>query len=550
MIKKITSLLLALSLFACSEDNFLQEEPIGELSPEQILAPENIEGVITSTYSVLNGQIDEASNAYNSPASNWSFGDVLSDDAYKGGGGTGDQNGIHQLEIYNTDPSILDVQRKWLALYEGVKRANQSIRLLNRSQEFDETLKAQRIGEMRFLRGHFYFELKKIYNKIPYIDESAEQIEDYYVSNTSLSSEQLWQKIEEDFAAAFGALPESQEEPARPSKWAAKAYLAKTYLYQEKWQEASNAADEVINSGVYSLKDNFRDVFLPENDNGSEIIFAVQHSINDGSPSNYNGSIGDRLAAPGGPMYPQYGFHRPSQNLVNAFKTDENGLPLLDNVEVREDDNLDVRIDHTLARPGVPYLDLGINYDASWARDLATYGPYGTKKRMVSANSIHYLQVWPYVNALNYYVIRYADLLLWKAEAAIELGDLESGRSYINQVRARAMNSETVKNLEGTADAANYQMSTYDNPFTSYEDAIEALRTERRLEFAQEGHRFFDLVRWGIAAQVINNYLEVEKTRRSHLSGASFTQGKHEYMPIPQSQIDLGRELIEQNDGY
>ncbi|MEM9832013.1 MAG: RagB/SusD family nutrient uptake outer membrane protein [Bacteroidota bacterium] len=548
--KKILILFICLALGACSEDNFLQEETVGELTPEQALSPENVEGVIISAYSILNGQIDQATNAFNSPASNWSFGDVLSDDAYKGGGGTGDQNQIHQMEIYNTDPTIIDVQRKWLALYEGVNRANQAIRLLKASEEFDTELKSKRIGEMRFLRGHFYFELKKIYNQIPYIDETAESLEDYNVSNTALSSEQLWQKVEEDFQAAFTALPDEQADPGRATKWAAQSYLTKTYVFQEKWTEASAAADEVINSGQYSLMDNFRDVFLPENDNGSEIIFAIQHSINDGSPRNFNGGIGDRLAPPGGPFYPQYGFHRPTQNLINAHKTDADGLPILDNVDVTEDDFVDPRLDHTTARPGIPYLDLDSLYQENWARDLATYGPYSPKKRVVSANSSSYLPVWPYVNALNYYIIRYADLLLWKAEAAIELGDLETGRQYINQVRERAMNSEYVMMLDGSSTAANYRVQPYAS-LASYDEAITALRTERRLELAHEGHRFFDLVRWGIATEVINDYLEVERTRRTHLAGAQFEAGKHEYMPIPQAQIDLvGIDLIEQNPGY
>ncbi|MGD1892629.1 MAG: RagB/SusD family nutrient uptake outer membrane protein [Cyclobacteriaceae bacterium] len=548
--KKIFILFISVALGACSEDNFLQEEPIGELSPEQALDPANVEGVIISAYSILNGQIDQATNAFNSPASNWSFGDVLSDDAYKGGCGTGDQNQIHQMEIYNTDPTIIDVQRKWLALYEGVNRANQSIRLLNASEAFDAELKAQRLGEMRFLRGHFYFELKKIYNQIPYLDETAESLEDYNVSNTALSSEQLWQKIEEDFQAAFTALPDEQTDPGRPTKMAAQAYLTKTYVFQEKWTEASAAADEVINSGQYSLMENFRDVFLPENDNGSEVIFAIQHSINDGSPRNFNGGIGDRLAPPGGPFYPQYGFHRPTQNLINAYKTNADGLPVLDNVDVTEDDFVDPRLDHTTARPGIPYLDLDSLYRESWARDLATYGPYGPKKRVVSANSSSYLPVWPFVNALNYYVIRYADLLLWKAEAAIELGDLETGRQYINQVRERTMNSEYVMMMDGSAPAANYLIQPH-NSFADYDEAITALRTERRLELAHEGHRFFDLVRWGIAAEVINDYLEVERTRRTHLAGAQFEAGKHEYMPIPQAQVDLvGTDLIDQNPGY
>jgi hypothetical protein len=548
--KKLIFLLTLCFALACSEDDFLNEEPIGELSPGQVLEQENLESVIVSAYSILNGQMDQATNAFNSPASNWSFGDVLSDDAYKGGGGTGDQNQIHQMEIFNTDPSIIDVERKWLALYEGVKRANQAIRLLNQSDDFEESLKAQRIAEMRFLRGHFYFELKKIYHQIPYIDENATSPEDYYVSNTELSNEELWDKIEADFMAAYDALPEDQEEPARPTKMAAMAYLTKVYVFQEKWNEASTAADEVINSGKYRLMDNFRDVFLPENDNGPEVIFAVQHTINDGSPRNFNGSIGDRLTAPGGPFYPQYGFHRPTQNLVNAYKTNDLGLPLIDNVNLESDDPVDVRIDHTLARPGIPYLDLGVNYEANWAREAAVYGPFSPKKRVVSANSPDYLQVWPYVNALNYYVIRYADLLLWKAEAAIELGDLEAGRQYINLVRERAMNSATVKTIDGSGDAANYAMSIYEQAFANYDEAIAALRTERRLELAHEGHRFFDLVRWDVATEVMNEYLEVERQRHSHLAGATFVAGKHEYMPIPQSQIDLGRGLIEQNDNY
>ena len=457
---------------------------------------------------------------------------------------------IHSMEIFTTNPNLRDIERKWLALYEGVNRANQAIRLLNESDNFDANLKGLRLAEMRFLRGHFYFELKKIFNKIPYVDETAVTSDDFVVSNTDLSSEQLWQKIEEDFEAAYAVLPISQQEPGRPTKMAAKAYLAKTFLFQGKWAEAEAAADEVIQSNQYELFENFRDVFLPENDNGKEIVFAVQHSINDGSPRNYNGSIGDRLNPPGGPRYPQYGFHRPTQNLVNAFKTDAEGLPVLDNVNVTESDNLDPRIDHTIARPGIPYLDLGIVYEETWARDLATYGPYGPKKRVVSANSDHYLKVWPYVTALNYYVIRYADVLLWKAEAAIEQDKLEIGREYINMVRERARDSEYVKNLEGTADGANYNLEIYQQPFANKALALEALRTERRLEFAEEGHRFFDLVRWGIAADVMNDYLAVERNRRTHLSGANFVEGKNEYFPLPQSQVDLGRGLIEQNNQY
>jgi hypothetical protein len=544
------SALISLVLVSSCGKDFLKEVPVAELSPDQVLKPENVEAVVISAYSILNGQYDDASSAYNSPASNWSFGDVVSDDAYKGGGGTGDQNGIHLMEIFQTNPTIVDVEKKWLALYEGVKRANLAIRLLDKSKDFYPDLKKERIGEMRFLRGHFYFELKKMYNRVPYIDETADKPEDYYVSNTKLSSDELWGKIEDDFKAAFEVLPETQKDPGRATKWAAEAYLCKTYIFEKKWKEAGIAADAVINSKKYHLLDNSPDVFLPQNDNGPDIIFAIQYSINDGSPNNYNGSIGDRLVAPGGPFYALYGFHRPSQNLVNAFKTDSNGLPVEDNVRLKRSDYVDPRLDYTVGRPGIPYLDLGINYDSTWERDVATYGPYAPKKRMLSAKSPYYLNIWPYVSAVNYYIIRYADVLLWKAEAAIETHDLETGRKYINMIRERAKNSQYVKTLDGSSYAANYRIDIYEQPFKDYKAAIFALRTERRLEFALEGHRFFDLVRWGIADSVMNNYLSSESVFRTVLAGAKFIKGKNEYYPIPQSEVDLGQGKITQNPGY
>ncbi|NKI27601.1 RagB/SusD family nutrient uptake outer membrane protein [Arenibacter sp. 6A1] len=550
--KKIIFALSMLGIFITScSDEFLEKEPFGELTDQQVVMPENIEPLAISAYSILNGQGNEASNAFNSPASNWSFGDVLSDDAYKGGGGTGDQNQIHRMEIYTTDSQIKDVEQKWSVLYEGVNRANTVLKALKNTTEFDESIKNQRIAEMRFLRGHFYFELKKIYNRISFIDEDGN-----YFSNTMITPEEVWEKIEEDFTAAFNVLPNTQTDAGRPTKWAAKAYLCKTYIFQQKWTEANTAADEVITNGGYSLMTNFNEVFLPENDNGPEVVFAIQYSINDGSPSNYNGSIGDRLMPPGGPRYPQYGFLRPSQNLVNAYKTNALGAPLLDNIDVTATDNVDPRLDIIVGRPGIPYKDLGINYEENWARDLATYGPYGPKKRVISANDPNYLPSWPYVTAANYYIIRYADVLLWKAEAAIALGNLEEGRIYINMVRERAQNGAYIQNLDGTGDAANYLIATYDTPFGSLEAAVTALRTERRLEMAHEGHRFFDLVRWGIAAEVINTYLEKEKIARGYLTGATFVKGKHEYMPIPQGQIDSGgtddngKPLTTQNPGY
>lgn len=540
---------IIISINACSDD-YLEEVTYGEVSPSEMTKPENVERAIIAAYSVLNGQFDGASNAYNSPASNWSFGDVVSDDAYKGGGGTGDQNNIHQMEIFNTLPTTIDVERKWMALFEGVKRVNEAMRLLAASVEFDADLKVQRKAELHFLRGHFYFELKKIYNHIPYIDETAETVDDYAKSNTEFTSEELWGKIEDDFLAAYNVLPPVQEDTGRPTKIAAKTYLAKTYLFQEKWQLAFDATTEVVNSN-YGLMEDFQELFLPENDNNKEIIFAVQHSINDDQPSNYNGSIGDRLLEPGGPFYSQYGFHRPSQNLVNAYKVTIDGLPARSNENLTESDPVDPRIDITMGRPGVPYKDLGVLYEANWARDLATYGEFSPKKRIVSANSDFHLEVWPYVSALNYYIIRFGEVLLWRAEAAVEIGQLEVARSLVNEIRLRAKNSAYVKTLDGGTDAANYSIGLYTSGWTDKQQARKAVHLESRLELALEGHRFFNLVRWDKADEVINNYLQVEKTRRSHLSNASFIEGKNEYWPIPQAYIDgVDDGLVTQNNGY
>lgn len=543
--KKIIYMAASMLLMLSCSDSFLSEKPVGEFSPEQAEDDKNIEGIVVAAYAVLDGVY--LSDGINSGCSNWQFGDVVSDDAYKGGGGTGDQNQIHLIEIFKSNPTLVDFEAKWLALYEGVKRCNQAIRRLEASSL---EKKEQRLAEMRFLRAHYYFNLKIIYNRIPWVDETVADPSEYaHISNMEFTSEQLWEMILSDFEAAYQVLPKSQIEYGRPTKMAARAYMAKIYLYQSKWQECLQACDEVIGSGNYALLPNFRDVFLPENDNSAEIIFAVQCSINDGSSSDNNGNRGDRLLPPGGP-YPLYGFLRPTQNLVNAYKTDMNGLPLSDGQNVSETDYVDPRLDHTLARPNIPFLDLGQLYD--WTpREASVYGPYSPKKRLVSLKSTYYSPIWPYLNALNFYIIRYADVLLWRAEAAIETGDLETGRTYINTVRNRAKNSEYVKTLDGTKAAANYKVDTYPTPFQSKDDAIRTLRTERRLEMAHEGIRFFDLVRWGVADQVINTYLDKEKTFRSHLQNAHFTKGVNEYFPIPQSMIDIcGEEVIKQNPGY
>lgn len=555
-IYKLIAFIVIITFGAC--DEFLEELPQGSLSEEQLVnSEEGVEALVIAAYSTLNGQIDNASNAFNSPATNWSFGDVVADDAYKGGGGVGDQNNIHLMEIFSTNAGIIDLERKWLASYEGVSRTNAAIRAIRDFEGWEQSQKDLRVAEMRLLRGHFYFDLKKIYNLIPFIDESLITSEEIRaVSNRELTSDELWAKIEEDFIFARNTLPDVQEQVGRATKGSANAYLAKTYIFQEKWEAAIDAADLVINSPAgYGLLTNFLNVFEPEFNNSEESVFAVQYSINDGAGNNgYNGSIGDRLINPGGPFFAIRGFLRPTQNLINAYKTDANGLPLFDtfnNADLTDTDPVDPRLDHTVGRPGIPYLELPEVYDASWARDPDVYGPYSPKKRVVPFTKPEFtLTIWPFSHAMNYMVIRFADVLLWKAEALIETEGLEEARAIINQVRRRARDGEMVMKLDGSGPAANYFMDEYTTMWTDVDLARTALRFERRLEFAHEGHRFFDLVRWDVAEEVMNAYIAVEKSKRTYLSEAQFQAGKHEYFPIPRNQIDLSGGLLEQNPGY
>ena len=189
--KKIFYFAASVLMMCACADSFLSEEPVGEFLPGQVESEENIEGIVTGAYAVLDGYY--ASDAINSGCSNWQFGDVVSDDAYKGGGGTGDQNQIHLMEIFNANPTGIDFEARWAALYEGIKRCNQAIRLLNGSEVKN---KEQRLAEMRFLRGHYYFNLKIIYNQIPWIDETLVDPNEYNKkSNIEFSSDQLWEKI-------------------------------------------------------------------------------------------------------------------------------------------------------------------------------------------------------------------------------------------------------------------------------------------------------------------------------------------------------------------
>jgi hypothetical protein len=290
-------------------------------------------------------------------------------------------------------------------------------------------------------------------------------------------------------------------------------------------------------------------------------------SVNDGSQGGRNGNRGNVLNYPYTGPWNCCGFEQPSQNLVNAFKTTPTGLPMLDTfneVDVKNDEglnatapftpydgSLDPRLDHTVGRRGIPYLDHGIHSGKPWIRDQVYAGPYSPKKMVATKGFYHATNR---NNSNNYRIIRLAHVLLWRAEVAVEENDLEKARTLINQVRTRAANPAGFVKMPNGSPAANYVINTYQTPFANQAEARKALRFENRLEFGMEGHRFFDLVRWGIAEQILNAYLAKEKQKRIYLQGATFTKGRNEYFPIPLPEIINstvgGKETLTQNTGY
>lgn len=561
--RSIFAVALCVITFRC--DSFLDIVPKGELSESSIVTTEaGVEGVLIGVYSMLHGQYNEITDAYRCGPSNWTFGDVCSGDAYKGSSGISDGADIHLMETFAADGTILSSLRKWEACYEGVSRANRAINVINSFEGWTDEKKQQRIGEARLLRGHFYFELKKIFNRIQYVDETMSPVQLRATSNLDLTSDDVWQKIEEDFIFAASVLPSTQDQIGRLTSGAANGYLTKAYIFQQQWDKAIAAADKVIASSIYKLIEDYQEVFLQHLDaNGkdycAECLFDVQHSLDQGLQSyttdvgatyGWDGNVGDRLSGLGGPYPRVYGFLRPSQNLVNAFKTDANGLPLLDtfnNSDLNELEAVDPRLDHTVGRPGIPFLDAGI-YDESWTRGVSTYGPYSPKKKLYLLHSDQFMNVPYYSSNENFCVMRYADLLLMKAEALIELGKLDEARDIVNTIRRRAKTGKYVLKDDGQP-AANYKIEEYVSwPDVDY--ARKALKMERRLELATEGQRFFDLVRWGVAANVLNEYIRVERTKRTYLFNSVFQKDKHEYFPIPDSEITISEERIKQNPGY
>lgn len=584
-LKNIFTIALAgLALSACSDD-FLENKPQGSLSDGNMNDPSAVDLLVNGAYATFGCRYADSNDPHLFPVTNWSYGEVRADNAYKGGGGETDLWEIHDMETSRIQPNNGFLDGKWFNVYCGISRCNSAIRALRKVDESQNKNKASRIAEVRVIRDHWYFELVRLFNRIPYMDIDLPENDYTSVRNDEFTRDEHLDRIANDLLEAANDLPDSQSEIGRINRRIALAYAAKVKLYQAYEQDPQTNAVTGINrillqevvdliDGIqgYDLLADFQQLDLLEYENGPESVFAIQFSKDDGSSGvgriNWSMLL-NSMTGPGCPWQGD-GFFLPSQDLINAYQTDADGLPVFDYQNRPDygkvvfdsnggyslgntDGNVDPRLDFITGRPTIRYKTFEERACGLWVRNSDVYGYNNTKRFWLSPESKDAEQGWPWgASALNWQIIRYADLLLYKAEALIELGGngLEEARTLINRVRARAMNSSYVKDFDDPSkDAANYKIGLYPAAGWTQDYARQALRTEMRLEKAMEGERFFDLVRWGIAKETMNNFFAAEKDNRIYYQNVSFETGE-EYFPIPVAQYNFSGGIYVQNPGY
>ncbi len=575
-IKTLMTLAFAIVVTTSCKKDFLEVKPTGVVSDADLSTVENAEKMVISAYASL-GNDGLLAHQYEDM---WVYGSVRSDDAYKGGGSIGDQFDSHLVEVFNLNtPANGNANLMWTYLYAGISRANDAMRRIAALDDAEYQAKAgvskaQRLAEMRFIRGHYEFILKVLYKYPVYIDENVAKPDIITVGNRVKTDQEGWAYIADEFRAGVATLPDSQSDEGRPTKNAARAYLAKVLLYkayvqddnhqvvsvtQSEMSEVVDLITTIEGTGEYGLHDDIAKNFLWEFESGTESVWAIMRSIDDGSPEG-RGNFSTGLTSSLGPGYGCCSFNHGSQNLANAFKTDANGLPLFDGfnegpqIETVADvqaNNIDPRIGHTLGIIGMPFkYDPNRIFDETYSRVPGVYGYKLGMKDQELPTSPAFRQYQAFFSiARNTDQIRYGDLLLMKAEALIELNRLGEALPIINGIRERAAASTGRLVFADGSPTGKWNVGTYAS-LGSQDEAREKLRWERRLELAFESKRFFDLVRWGIAEKTLNDYFASEKTRRDYLVDAHFTAGRDEYLAIPQQQITISRGLYVQNPGY
>jgi len=563
-------------LSSCND--FIDVEPKGVIS--EGLAMSQPEEMVTSAYAKL------GDDWYTYPFNLWPYGDVASDDALKGGSGTTDTN-YHPVEVWSTltasTPDHMDEQ--WYHFYCSISRCNRALVSLAEDgvSKLGEDLCKVREGEVRFLRAHFYFKLVQMWYQVPWVDEEVYRNHtEEQTPNNAFSHAELMDKIVADFKKAYDVLPATQQEGGRANKIAAAAYLAKCYLTmawgdgyeantgvshinQQYMQEVLKYTEVVKNAGQYGYLEDFGDIFLPEYKNSKESIFAVQHSDYQDDNTLYGrANWSNMLNGCWGIWSCGWDFHKPTQNLVNAFKT-KDGLPMFNDFNNKIDypingvptaQKWDPRLFHTVGMPTFPYkYETEYTMTKDNSRTPNTYGYYASLKEVPQRSKGETFDNPWQAFAMNDYVLRYTDVMLMRAEALIETGKLEEARTIINDIRQRAKNSidKHIGYAKDQCEIALYPASYFQNK----EQARQCLQWERRLELAMENGRYFDLRRWGIASQTLNKFFEKEKdvtydgqTYAQYYKDAHYTAGKNEYFPVPYIQLFYVPGLYTQNKGY
>ena len=587
------TLCVAGAAYGCKDFLDTAATPQGTLDGQTLATKAGVEGTLIAAYRSLDWTNGVGGN-WGSAASNWIWGSVTSDEAYKGSEAS-DQPAIDPIEMYQWSAGGVDgeLNDKWRAVYEGVVRSNATISLLKqvvaaKPGEIPAADAKGIEGEATFLRAHYHFEAWRMWGNIPYYRET-----DTDFRKANLTPAEAGAEILKDLDAAIALLPTTPRNGnvGRVTQWTAKAYKGRVQVYLGQHAAALTTLRDIRANGPYALEASFDRVWTgyQEYSNGKETILAYQASANDGEPNGNNANYGERLAFPhSGSPFGCCGFHQPSQNLVNFFATDATtGLPAAltntswnasnANLTASVKTPVDPRLDWTVGRDGVPFKDWG-PHAADWIRSPTYGGPYSPKKNVHEKSSGAVSNVgWvnTQLNSVNIHIFRYADLLLLLAEAEVEAGTLENARTIVNEIRTRA--GVRVQGPGGTAPNygdkaslavaindpritwATYKIGTYTTPFASQAAARTAVRYERKLELAMEGQRFFDLRRWGIAEQTLNAYINgesggAEKNRLPHLAASATFTARHAFFPIPAIQIELSKAAggagLKQNQGW
>lgn len=558
-----------ISIFSCS-DEFIETSPFGVLGEDQLNNGVGVNLLLTGAYAILDGVRSTGSqNQFGVSPDNWWF-DVIADDAHKGSNNSdqADLQSLEELKIFSNNSFI---RARFQALYAGVNRSNAVIAAIRELP--DEDFSSEE-AQARFLRAYYYFELTKIYGNVAVIDEVQFAAGELNQPNTGPA----WDLIESDFQFGIDNLPASRipGEGARPTAGAARAFLGKAHVYQQEWSEALTQLMLVVTSGEFALNPDFITNFTLPGENGTEAVFQAQFSAD--GPNSLNGNQGGTLNFPGGdPFGSCCGFYQPSIDLANAYMVDgTTGLPnnlngaliFPSDYNISSDADftpdvttpVDIRLDYTVGRRGIDYNGFGENIGLGWIRAIPNNGdfsgPYLPKKSVYQSSEVGASRgrgVWGQEHSgINYNIMRYADVLLLAAEAAVETGDLTLALNLTNQVRERAANSTPIQNLDNSGPAANYMVGLY-TAFPDANFARDAVRFERRLELGMEGHRFFDLARWGIAPQVIAAYVTNEARVIINNITDNFTGSFQDFntiMPIPEASIGISQNVLTQNPGY